>query len=42
VRVALLLDIWRRGMPSDMSALSGLIVGLVRLGMLIRGNPLAA
>ncbi len=42
VRVALLLDIWRRDMPADMSALSGLIVGMVRLGMLMGGNPFAS
>ena len=41
VRVALLLDIWRHGMPPDMSALSRAIVGLVRLGMLVRGSPFA-
>lgn len=41
VRVALLLDIWRRGMPADMSVLSHCIVGLVRLSMAIRGSPFA-
>jgi aspartate beta-hydroxylase len=40
VRIALLLDIWRHGMPADMSILSRLIVGMVRVGMLIKGNPL--
>jgi aspartate beta-hydroxylase len=34
VRIALLLDIWRHGMPADMSVLSRLIVGLVRLAAL--------
>ena len=42
VRVALLLDIWRHGMPVDMSLLSRFIVGLVRLGMLLKGNPFTA
>ncbi|HEY3779011.1 MAG TPA: aspartyl/asparaginyl beta-hydroxylase domain-containing protein [Rhizomicrobium sp.] len=42
VRVALLLDIWRQGMPADMSALSRLIIGIVRLGMLIGGQPFAS
>lgn len=41
VRVALLLDIWRRGMPADMDILSRLIVGLVRVGMLVKGSPFA-
>jgi len=39
VRIALLLDIWRQGMPADMAALSSFIVGMVRLGMLMRGGP---
>ena len=33
LRVALLLDIWRQGMPADMFALSYLIVRAVRFGM---------
>ena len=41
VRIALLLDIWRHGMPPDMNALSMMIVALVRLGMLVRGSPFA-
>ena len=41
VRIALLLDIWRHGMPADMNALSMFLVGLVRLGMLVRGSPFA-
>ena len=41
IRVALLLDIWRHGMPADMLALSKILVGLVRLGMLVRGSPFA-
>ncbi|MGH6889466.1 MAG: aspartyl/asparaginyl beta-hydroxylase domain-containing protein [Rhizomicrobium sp.] len=41
VRIALLLDIWRAGMPADMVVLSRLIVGMVRLGMLVRGRPFA-
>jgi aspartate beta-hydroxylase len=31
VRVALLLDVWRPGMPADMAALSSLLVGTVRM-----------
>lgn len=42
VRTALLLDIWRAGMPPDMSALTRLIVGLVRIGMWVQGRPFAA
>lgn len=41
VRIALLLDIWRHGMPADMSILSRLIVGIVRAGMVLRGSPFA-
>lgn len=41
IRVALLLDIWRRGMPADMFVLSRAIVGLVRLTMLLKGSPVA-
>ena len=37
VRVALLLDVWRRDMPMDMEVLSRLVVGMVRLGMRING-----
>ena len=33
VRIALLLDVWRRDMPMDMELLSRLVVGVVRLGM---------
>ena len=33
VRIALLLDVWRRQMPYDMEVLSRLVVGAVRLGM---------
>jgi aspartate beta-hydroxylase len=33
VRIALLLDVWRRDMPMDMELLSRLVVGAVRLGM---------
>jgi aspartate beta-hydroxylase len=39
VRIALLLDIWREGMPADMRVLSNLIVGLVRTSMAVRGAP---
>jgi aspartate beta-hydroxylase len=33
VRIALLLDVWRREMPYDMELLSRLVVGMVKLGM---------
>ena len=33
VRIALLLDVWRREMPYDMELLSRLVVSMVRLGM---------
>lgn len=36
LRVALLLDIWRQGMPADMSALSYIIIRAVRFGMQLR------
>lgn len=36
LRFALLLDIWRQGMPVDMSALSYFIIRAVRLGMQLR------
>ena len=41
VRVALLLDIWRRGMPTDMFLLSHFLVGLVRAAMFVKGSPFA-
>lgn len=41
LRIALLLDVWRHGMPADMTALSMMIVSLVRIGMLVRGSPFA-
>jgi aspartate beta-hydroxylase len=37
VRIALLLDVWRPGMPVDMEILSRLIVGAVQIGMRYRG-----
>jgi len=37
MRIALLLDVWRRGMPLDMVLLSRLIVTLVQRVMKIRG-----
>lgn len=37
VRIALLLDVWRRGMPYDMEILSRLIASGVRLGMRVNG-----
>jgi aspartate beta-hydroxylase len=39
VRVALLLDVWRRGMPIDMEIFSRLLMHVVRAGILIRGLP---
>ena len=33
VRIALLLDVWRRDMPVDMELLSRMVVGVVRLGI---------
>jgi aspartate beta-hydroxylase len=33
VRIALLLDVWRREMPYDMELLSRLVVSMVKLGM---------
>ena len=42
VRIALLLDVWRHGMPADMSALSHIIVGLARLGMMVKSKRFAA
>jgi aspartate beta-hydroxylase len=38
VRIALLLDVWREGMPADMRVLSRAIVGLVRAGMFFRSK----
>lgn len=37
VRIALLLDVWRSGMPADMAALSSLLIGTV--GMIARFRP---
>ena len=37
VRVVLLLDVWRPGMPPDLALLSHLVVGLVRVGTRLRG-----
>lgn len=42
VRVVLLLDIRRRGMPLDMRLLSTLIIGFVRLGIVLRGGAVTA
>lgn len=36
-RIALLLDVWRPNMPTDMEILSRLIVGAVQIGMRYRG-----
>lgn len=41
VRVALLLDVWRCGMPADMSLLSRAIVAMVRIAMLVKGPSFA-
>ncbi len=37
VRIALLLDVWRRDMPADMELLSRLVAGGVRFGMRFNG-----
>jgi len=37
VRIALLLDVWRRDMPLDMRMLSHLVVSAVRLGIRVTG-----
>ena len=37
VRTVLLLDVWRRGMPLDMAAFSRALIGMVRIGMRVRG-----
>ena len=37
VRAALLLDVWRPGMPYDMELLSRAISGMVQVGMRLRG-----
>jgi len=37
VRIALLLDVWRRGMPIDMELLSRLLAAIVRVVMKYRG-----
>ena len=37
VRIVLLLDIWRRGMPIDMKLFSRLLMALVRVGLKVRG-----
>lgn len=39
VRIALLLDVWREGMPADMRMLSSAIVGIVRTAMFFRAAP---
>jgi len=39
VRIALLLDVWRDGMPPDMVLLSHLVVGVVRAAMYLRVVP---
>jgi aspartate beta-hydroxylase len=41
VRVVLLLDIRRRRMPRDMRVLSSAVIGLVRLGIWVRGSKIA-
>jgi aspartate beta-hydroxylase len=37
VRIVLSLDVWRQGMPADMRLLSAALIGLVRLGIRVRG-----
>jgi aspartate beta-hydroxylase len=39
VRIALLLDVWREGMPADLRALSNVIIGIVRTAMFFRAAP---
>ncbi len=40
-RIALLLDVWRPGMPASLEALSRMIAGSVRLAMRVRGPSYA-
>jgi aspartate beta-hydroxylase len=40
VRIVLLLDIRRRGMPRLLTWLSNAVIGLVRLGIRIRGRSI--
>ncbi|MGH9200060.1 MAG: aspartyl/asparaginyl beta-hydroxylase domain-containing protein [Vicinamibacterales bacterium] len=42
VRIALLLDVWRRGMPFDMELLSRLLVRVVQIFMKYRGVSYSA
>jgi aspartate beta-hydroxylase len=37
VRIVLLLDIWRHGMPVDMRILSAMLIRFVRIGIRVRG-----
>jgi len=37
VRIALLLDVWRKGMPWDMEALSRALLVVIRAGIRMRG-----
>jgi aspartate beta-hydroxylase len=37
VRSVLLLDVWRRSMPADMKILSTVLIGIVQIGMGLRG-----
>jgi aspartate beta-hydroxylase len=39
VRTVLLLDVWRPRMPLDMALLSHALVGLARVGVVLRGVP---
>ncbi len=39
VRMVLLLDVWRRGMPVDMELFSRMLISIVRLGVRFRGVP---
>jgi len=41
VRIALLLDVWREGMPADLRVLSTMIVGIVRTAMFFSAAPFA-
>jgi aspartate beta-hydroxylase len=39
IRMVLLLDVWRHGMPVDMELFSRMLISIVRLGVKIRGVP---
>ena len=39
VRIVLLLDVWRQRMPLDMTLMSHALLGLARVGVMLRGVP---